>query len=206
MTRLRVGVLASGSGTTFENLVERSRDGRLDAEIAGLAVSRPDCGAVARAARLGVPCTVLPKERMRDPAGLGEAIGAFLDGHAAGLCVMAGFLKLWTLPPHWRGRVMNVHPALLPAFGGHGMYGHHVHEAVVASGAKVSGCTVHFADDQYDQGPIVLQRVVPVSFEDTPDDVATRVQAAEREAYPEAVALFAAGRLRVEGRRVRVLP
>lgn len=205
MTKLRVAVLASGSGSTFENLVERSRSGALDAEVALLVVSRPDCGAVARAARLGVPCVVLPKDLQRDPAALGAEIGRHLVAHRIGLCAMGGFLRLWTIPAEFRGRVMNVHPALLPAFGGRGMYGHHVHEAVVASGAKVSGCTVHFADDEYDTGPIVVQRVVPVRWEDTADDVAARVLEAEREAYPEAVALFAAGRLVLDGRRVRIL-
>lgn len=206
MTRLRVAVLASGSGTTFQNLVERARAGTLGADVVALAVSKPDAFAKARAEKLGVPCVVLARDAQKDPAALGAAVGSFLDVFDAGLCTMAGFLKLWTLPAAWRGRVMNVHPALLPAFGGRGMYGHHVHEAVLASGAKVSGCTVHFADDEYDHGQIVLQRTVPVLDDDTPETLGARVQDAEREAYPEAVALFAAGRLRIDGRRVRVLP
>lgn len=211
MSRLRVGVLASGSGTTFQNLVERSRlaagdPRRLDVEIAVLAVSKPEAYAKVRAETLGVPCAVLPKELHRDPERLGHEIARILDAHGAGLCAMAGFLKLWAIPPHWAGRVMNVHPALLPAFGGHNMYGHFVHESVVASGVKVSGCTVHFADDAYDQGPIILQRTVPVAFDDASDAVAARVQEAERESYPEAIQLFAEGRLLIDGRRVRVLP
>lgn len=206
MNRPRVAVLASGGGTTFENLVARSRDGRLDAEIVLVLASRPDARAVVRARNHGVACEVLPQDLVRDPSALGAAIGDALDRARADLCVMAGFLRLWTIPPHWRGRVMNIHPALLPAFGGKGMYGHHVHEAVVASGVRVTGCTVHYADDIYDHGPIVLQLAVPVAFEDTPDDVARRVFGAECEAYPEAIALHAAGRLRVEGRRVRILP
>jgi phosphoribosylglycinamide formyltransferase-1 len=100
---------------------------------------------------------------------------------------------------------MNIHPALIPAFCGSGMYGHHVHEAVLARGAKVSGCTVHFADNEYDHGPVILQRCVPVEDDDTADTLAARVFEAECEAYPEAVRLFAAGRLQVEGRRVRIL-
>jgi phosphoribosylglycinamide formyltransferase 1 len=204
--RLRVAVLASGSGTTFENLVERSRDGRLPADVVALAVSSPAAFAKVRAERLGVPCTVLSAAARTDPAALGAEIGRFLADASAGLCAMAGFLRLWHIPSRWRGRVMNVHPALLPAFGGRGMYGHHVHEAVLASGAKVSGCTVHFCDDEYDHGPIVLQRTVPVLDDDTPDALGARVQEAERAAYPEAIALFAQGRLRVDGRRVRTLP
>lgn len=209
--RLRVAVLASGSGSTFQNLVLRGRlpeedPARIDAEVVLLVVSRPDAYAVKRADVLGVACEVLPKEIQKDPAALGAAIGALLAAHRVELVAMAGFLKLWTIPPAFRGRVLNVHPALLPAFGGHGMYGHHVHDAVIASGAKVSGCTVHFADDQYDTGPIVVQRAVPVSSEDTPETLAARVQEAEREAYPEAVQLFADGRLSIEGRRVRIAP
>jgi folate-dependent phosphoribosylglycinamide formyltransferase PurN len=108
------------------------------------------------------------------------------------------------VPPALRGRVMNVHPALLPAFGGKGMHGAHVHAAVLASGARLSGCTVHFADDQYDAGPIIVQRAVPVAFEDTPETLAARVFEQECLAYPEAIRLFAAGRLEIVGRRVRI--
>jgi len=206
VSRLRVAVLASGSGTTFENLVLKSRDGRLPADVVALAVSRPDAYAKERADRLGVPCTVLPRDAQRDPGRLGAEIGSFLAAHRAELCAMAGFVKLWTIPAEWRGRVLNVHPALLPAFGGRGMFGHRVHEAVLASGVKETGCTVHLCDDEYDHGPIVLQRAVPVHDDDTPDSLAARVQEAEREAYPEAIALVAAGRVRIEGGRVRVLP
>jgi phosphoribosylglycinamide formyltransferase-1 len=108
------------------------------------------------------------------------------------------------VPDRWAGRVMNVHPALLPAFGGKGMYGHFVHEAVLRHGCRVTGATVHFVDNEYDHGPIVLQKAVEVLADDTPDSLAERVQGAEREIYPEAVRLFAAGRLRIEGRRVRI--
>jgi phosphoribosylglycinamide formyltransferase 1 len=205
VSRTRVAVLASGSGTTFENLVLRSRDGRLDADIALLVVSRPDCGAVEKARVLGVPCVVVPFVK-GEQATFDRDIAAALDAARVDLVCMGGFLKLWTIPASYAGIVMNIHPALLPAFGGKGMHGHHVHEAVVASGVKVSGCTVHFATNEYDQGPIILQRTVPVAFDDTPDDVAKRVFAAECEAYPEAIRLFATGRLSVVDRRVRVLP
>ena len=116
-----------------------------------------------------------------------------------------GFLQLIEVPDEFLGRVMNIHPALIPAFCGKGYYGHHVHEAVLAYGAKVSGCTVHFADNEYDHGPIILQRPVPVLDDDTADALAARVCAAECEAYPEAIGLFAQGRLSVEGRRVRIV-
>src|SRR5262245_7485954 len=117
---------------------------------------------------------------------------------------MGGFLKLWTIPERWRGRVMNIHPALLPSFGGKGMHGRHVHEAVLAAGCKVSGCTVHFVDATYDTGPIILQRTCPVLEDDTLESLAGRVFEEEKLAYPEAIRLFAEGRLSVEDRRVRV--
>ena len=118
---------------------------------------------------------------------------------------MAGFLQLVLIPEDFRNRVFNIHPALIPAFCGKGYYGHRVHEAVLASGAKVSGCTVHFADNEYDHGPIIVQRTVPVLDDDTAETLAQRVFVEECEAYPEAIRLFAEGRLRIEGKRVRIL-
>ena len=134
----------------------------------------------------------------------GQAIFDVCRQRRADLVVMGGFLKFVPIPPDFDNRVMNIHPALIPAFCGAGYYGHRVHEAVLDYGAKVSGCTVHFVDNQYDHGPIILQRVVPVADDDTPDTLAARVFAAECEAYPEAIRLFAAGRLKVEGRRVQI--
>ena len=119
---------------------------------------------------------------------------------------MGGFLKRITIPEDFAHRVVNIHPALIPAFCGDGFYGHRVHEAVLEYGAKLSGCTVHFADNQYDHGPVILQRAVPVLDDDTPDTLAARVFAAECAAYPEAIGLIAAGRVAVEGRRVRIRP
>jgi phosphoribosylglycinamide formyltransferase 1 len=120
------------------------------------------------------------------------------------LVVMGGFLKHVLIPADFEHRVMNIHPGLIPAFCGQGFYGHHVHQAVLDYGAKISGCTVHFADNQYDHGPIILQRTVPVLDDDTPEALAARIFEQECEAYPEAVRLFAEGRLQVDGRRVRV--
>ena len=123
----------------------------------------------------------------------------------ADLVCLAGFLQLLPIPDDFRGRVMNIHPALIPAFCGKGFYGHRVHEAVLASGVKFSGCTVHFADNEYDHGPIISQSPVPVFADDTPDSLAARVFTEECEAYPEAIRLYAEGKLRIEGRRVRKL-
>ena len=119
---------------------------------------------------------------------------------------MGGFLKRVTIPEDFTNRVVNIHPALVPAFCGDGFYGHRVHEAVLEYGAKLSGCTVHFADNQYDHGPVIVQRAVPVLDDDTPETLAARVFEAECEAYPEALRLIAAGRVTVEGRRVRIKP
>jgi phosphoribosylglycinamide formyltransferase 1 len=202
MSRIRIAVLSSGGGTTFQNLVERSRDGRLDADVVALVASRPDCGAVAKAPSAGVPCVVVPWTK--DQATFDAAITGAVEAARVDLVCLGGFLRLWTIPDRFAGRVMNIHPALLPAFGGKGMHGARVHEAVVAAGVKVTGCTVHFATNAYDAGPIIVQRTVPVAFEDTPDDVARRVFEQECEAYPEAIRLFAGGRLTIAEGRVRV--
>jgi folate-dependent phosphoribosylglycinamide formyltransferase PurN len=144
----------------------------------------------------------------RKQAGSREEFGRRIFEHCrqarADLVCLAGFLQLIHVPDDFLGRVMNIHPALIPAFCGKGYYGHHVHEAVLTYGAKVSGCTVHFADNEYDHGPIILQRTVQVLADDTPETLAARVFAQECEAYPEAIRLFAEGKLKIEGRRVRV--
>jgi phosphoribosylglycinamide formyltransferase-1 len=123
---------------------------------------------------------------------------------AVDLAVMAGFLKKVLIPADFQARVMNIHPSLIPSFSGHGFYGRHVHKAVLEYGAKLSGCTVHFVDNEYDHGPIILQKCVPVMENDTPDALAARVFAAECQAYPEALRLFAEGKLTLNGRRVTV--
>jgi phosphoribosylglycinamide formyltransferase 1 len=205
LSRPRVAVLASGGGRTFENLVVRSRDGRLAADVVLLVVDRANCGAVERARGLGVPCRVVPWRRDAR-AEFDAEITAAIESAKADLVCMGGFLKLWTIPQRWGGRVMNIHPALLPAFGGKGMHGARVHEAVLASGAQESGCTVHFATNDYDAGPVILQRRVPVLPGDTPDSLAARVFSAECEAYPEAIALFGQRRLELRDGRVEIAP
>ncbi|MFO0798857.1 MAG: phosphoribosylglycinamide formyltransferase [Gemmataceae bacterium] len=196
---LRLVCLVSGGGTTLQNLLDRCADGSLPARVVGVVSSRSDAFGVERAKRAGVPATVAA----RGP-GFAERVWDAVRSFAPGLVCFAGWLHLLPIPPDYRGRVLNIHPSLLPAFGGHGMYGRHVHEAVLAYGAKVSGCTVHFADDTYDTGPVLVQKCVPVLVDDTPDSLAARVSAAEREAYPEAVGLIANRLVRVEGRRVIV--
>jgi len=205
VTRIRLGVLISGGGTTLQNILDRIDAGSLDAEVAVVISSSAKAFGLERARKHHVPTHVLLRTRYADAKEYGEAIAEILDRYNVELVTMAGFLKLWTIPPRYHGRVMNIHPALIPAFCGLDMYGHAVHEAVVNSGVKISGCTVHFADNEYDTGPIILQRTVPVHFEDTPDDVAKRVFTEECIAYPEAIRLYAQGRLQIEGRRVKIL-
>lgn len=198
---LKLAVLISGGGRTLLNLHERIRQSSLDATIHVVVSSRADAPGVERARRAGLPTIVLDRKSLSTEtfqAGLTEAVAQ------TGLVCMAGFLSLWRIPDEWRNRVINIHPALLPEFGGRGMYGHHVHEAVLAAGKRESGCTVHVCDNEYDHGPIILQRRVPVLPGDTPDTLAARVFEQECVAYPEAIQLFAKGRIRFVGGRVVV--
>lgn len=202
---IRLAVLISGGGTTLTNLVARIRDGQLAAEIGLVVSSRRDCSGVARSASLGLACDVIERKSFASKAEFSQAIFKRCRDVKADLVICGGFLALITIPPDFAGRVMNIHPALIPAFCGKGFYGHHVHEAVLARGAKVSGCTVHFVDDEYDHGPIIVQKTVPVLDNDTADDLASRVFQAECEALPEAIRMFATGRLEIDGSRVRML-
>ncbi len=203
---LRVGFLVSGGGTTVKNIRELIEAGKLDAEIAVVIASRPGTRAIERASEWGVPHAVVARKECPDTEEFGRRITEILDANDVGLVCLAGFLSLYPIPPRYEGKVLNIHPALMPAFCGKGYYGHHVHEAVVRSGVKVTGCTVHFADNEYDNGPIIVQRSVPVQFEDDAEAVAARVFEQECVAYPEAIRLFAEGRLEVVEGRVRVLP
>jgi phosphoribosylglycinamide formyltransferase-1 len=201
---LRLAVLLSGSGTTLQNLLDRSAAGRLPARVVQVVASRPDALGLERARRAGVPAAVVSRKESGSLEEFSRRVFDLCRQARAELVCMAGFLQLLHVPDDYLGRVMNIHPALIPAFCGKGYYGRHVHEAILAYGAKVSGCTVHFADNEYDHGPIILQRVVEVRDDDTPEALAARVHEQEDEAYPEAIRLFAEGRLRLEGRRVRV--
>lgn len=168
--------------------------------------SRPGILGIGRAEEAGVACHVVDRKAFPDVASFSRAVFARCDDAGADLVCMAGWLSLVKIPPAYAGRVVNIHPALLPSFGGPGMYGARVHRAVLEHGCKVSGCTVHFVDDVYDSGPIILQRTCPVEEGDTPDELVRRVFEEEKIAYPQAVRLFQQGRLLIEGRHVRVLP
>lgn len=187
------------------NLLQEIQAERLPVDVRLVIASR-NCGGLDKARAGRIESHLL---RPRDFAAVESFSAAVFDrvrDSGSALVVLGGFLSRLVIPDDFAGRVMNIHPALIPAFCGQGMYGHHVHEAVLARGVKVSGCTVHFCDNEYDHGPIILQRCVPVIDEDTPETLQARVFEAECQAYPEAIRLFAAGRLQIVGRSVRVLP
>jgi len=201
---LRIAVLLSGSGTSLENLFEEIDAGRLRAEVVAVIASKKDAYGLERARRRGVPAFAVPRREHPDVGAFNDAIHAILSEHEPELVTLLGFLSPFETRARYDGRTLNVHPALIPAFCGKGMYGHRVHEAVLEAGVKLTGATVHFVDAEYDRGPIVLQEAVPVQEDDTPATLAERVQAAERRLVPEAIRLFAQSRLSIEGRRVRI--
>jgi len=184
---LKLGVLISGGGSTMVNLARRIEAGELDAEIALVVASHPKAGGIERAGDLDLPVEVIHRKLFDSSDAFSKAVWAKLREAEVELVVLAGFLSLLRIPEDYAGKVMNIHPALLPKFGGQGMFGRRVHEAVLAAGETESGCTVHYADNQYDHGPIILQRTCPVLPDDTPESLAERVMAQEREAYPEAI-------------------
>ncbi len=191
--KLRLGVLLSGGGRTLMNILEYIQAGKLSAEVSVVIASR-DCKGVERSRNAGLDVHIVPYKEMPDTETYSAAIVERLDAASVDLVVQAGFLSFWRIPPKYEGRVLNIHPALLPSFGGSGMYGRHVHEAVLAAGCKVSGCTVHFVTNEYDRGPIIVQKRVPVIEGDTPDTLAARVFEQECIAYPEAIKLVAGSR------------
>src|SRR5829696_4404738 len=198
-----IAVFISGGGTTLQNLIDRIADGTLPARIVQVISSRPDIGGADRARAAGLPVDVVERKQFPTREAFSERNFAPCRAAGARLVCLGGYLQLLRIPEDYRLKVINIHPALLPAFGGKGMYGHHVHEAVLAHGCKVSGCSVHFVDDQYDHGPIVAQRAVEVRDDDTADSLAARVFLTECELYPEVVRSAIEGKVVVEGRRVR---
>lgn len=206
--RLNLAVLLSGGGTTLQNLIQWRDAGRLKADVGLVVSSRADAKGLGVAARAGIGTEVVAAkdylnlnaregERIHDWHRMSEAIDKLLIPGGFDLVCMAGFLSRYFIPERYYGKVVNIHPALIPMFCGQDMYGSKVHEAVVASGVRVSGCTVHFANNNYDAGPIILQRACPVYDSDTAIDVAMRVFAEECIAYPEVINLIADGRVRL---------
>lgn len=201
---VKLAVLLSGSGTTLQNIIDHIERGELDAEVACVISSRKNAYGLERARKHGIPAITMAFKEYADSAAFNKAIWKEVRAYGTDLVVLAGFMSLLEVPEDFVNRIMNVHPALIPAFCGEGMYGHHVHEAILDYGVRFTGATVHFVDQKYDHGAIILQGIVAVLEDDDPDRLAERVQAKERELYPRAIQLFAEGRLHVEGRRVKI--
>jgi len=183
----RLAAFISGGGRSLENLAEVCARGDLQAEIVLVLSSRPDAYGLVRAKKLGIPSAVLRRKDFPDRQAYSEAHFDLCREKKVDLVCLLGFLQLLSIPDDFRNRVVNIHPALLPSFGGKGMFGHHVHEAVLRAGEAESGCTVHFCDDQYDHGEIIHQRRCPVLPDDDPDTLAARVFEEEKKALPEAL-------------------
>lgn len=184
---INIAVLISGGGTTLQNLVDRIVDGSLHARVGLVIASKPGIVGIDRARRAGLKVQIVSRKDFDSIERFSDRIFSICqDAHIDMVC-LGGWLSLLRIPDRWLGKVLNIHPSLLPLFGGKGMWGHHVHEAVIASGVKVSGCTVHFVNNDYDAGPIILQRVCPVLDDDTPDTLSKRVFEEEKIAYPQAI-------------------
>jgi len=203
---LRIAVLISGGGTTLKNMIQKIDAGLMDVKIELVVTSNPDSRGLQYAEEAGIPAVVIERKQFDSREAFSTAIFDGCRQANVDIVAMGGFLKQVSIPQDFTHRVLNIHPALIPAFCGKGMYGHFVHEAILEYGAKVSGCTVHFADNEYDRGPVVVQKTVPVMEDDTPDALASRVFEQECEAYPEVLRLIGAGRVSIDGRRVRIAP
>ena len=202
----RVAVLISGTGRTLTNLLERIDRHELDVNLVAVVSDRPGVRGLDIAREVGIETHVLPPRDYNFVwEDFSKALNYELEAHEPDLIVMAGFLSLYKIPATFTNRVMNIHPSLLPSFAGKGFYGNKVHRAVLDRGVRYTGCTVHFANNDYDQGPIILQEIVPVEHGDTVETLAAKVFVKECEAYPRAIRWFHEGRLEVEGNRVRVL-
>ena len=202
---LKLAVLVSGSGTTLQNLLDISRAGRLHAEVRIVVGSREGLKGIERASAAGVMNFVVDRKAFGDDcAAFSKRVFGLIDDAGADLVLTAGWLCLLEVPARYAGKIINIHPSLLPSFGGKGMFGRRVHQAVLDHGCKVSGCTVHFVDATYDTGPIILQRACAVRDDDTPETLAARVFEEEKIAFPQAIRLFQQGKLVIDGRRVRV--
>lgn len=201
---MRLAVFASGGGTNFQAIVDATENGFLSAEVVCCVSNTPKAGALDRAARHQIPTRVIPPADYDAPAPFGQALLDTLSERDVSFIALAGYMC--KVPDNvvetFRNRMTNIHPALLPAFGGKGMYGMNVHQAVLDYGVHWSGATVHLVNEQYDQGPIVLQQPVPVYADDTPEELAARVRDVEHRLYPEALRLFAEDRVHLDGRTV----
>ena len=199
---LAIAVLISGAGRSLKNLIDRAADGRLAVDIRLVVASKPSAGGLDFARTAGIPTDVVVRSKLSSDEDFSREMFQRIRAADVDYVVLAGFMKFLPIPADFERRVINIHPALIPNFCGQGFYGHHVHEAVIDAGVSESGCTVHFVDNQYDHGPIILKRTVPVVAGDTADTLAARVFEAEKEALPEALTLLAEPLQGKERRRV----
>jgi phosphoribosylglycinamide formyltransferase-1 len=204
---LNIAVFASGRGSNFQAIVDAIESGRIrQAKIVVVISNNSDAGSLAIARDHGIPARHVSQRQFRTESEYVAELQNILHGAGVNFIVLAGYMK--KIDPgivgKFRNRIINVHPGLLPEFGGPGMYGMHVHEAVLARKASVSGATVHVVDEEYDRGPVILQRTVDVTDGDTPETLAAKVLRVEHEIYPEAVRLFAEGKIRIDGRHVTI--
>ncbi len=201
---MNIAVFASGRGSNFQAILNAIDDGRLPARVALLVSNNSKAGALELARSRKIPAMHLNQKQYSSEDMYEERLLELLERHGVELIALAGYMKRIPVKviDRYKNRILNIHPALLPAFGGAGMYGIHVHEAVLASGARTTGATVHIVDEEYDEGPIVMQKAVDVLSGDTPETLAARVLLVEHEIYPKAIAVFASKRVRIEGRNV----
>lgn len=201
---MNIAIFASGGGSNFQALADACASGSIPAKVVLCVASRSDAGVIDRARRMGIPHVVLEGP----PEDWTHRVLASLENAAVDFIALAGFMRMVpsTLIQQFGGRIVNIHPALLPEFGGKGMYGMNVHRAVVAAGKHTSGATVHLVDENYDTGPIVAQKSVPVRPDDSPEELAARVLAIEHQLYPWVVKAFAEGRVSLDGERVSIQP
>ncbi|HPG39356.1 MAG TPA: phosphoribosylglycinamide formyltransferase [bacterium] len=201
---LRVTVFASGRGSNLEAILKNINAGKVNARIVAVISNNSKAGALELAGKNNIPAYHISQKQYTDEHLFSDALLKVLQQHNTQLIALAGYMKKIPLPVirAFKDRILNIHPALLPSFGGHGLYGHFVHEAVLNYGCKISGATVHIVDEDYDTGPPVCQQCVPVLENDTPDTLAARVLAVEHEIFSQAIQLFAQGRVQVKGRRV----
>jgi len=200
--RFKISVLISGGGTTLKNLIQSQAQGNLDVDIVQVVSNNPTARGLEFAAEANIRSTVIRHKDFDGIESFSAAIFESVREFGSDLVVMGGFLRRLKIPSDFENRVINIHPSLIPSFCGQGYYGLLVHQGVIAYGCKVSGCTVHFVDDQYDHGPIIAQTTVPVLNDDTPEDLARRVFEKECELYPQVINSMAWGKVTVTDRRV----
>ena len=201
---MNIAVFASGRGSNFQAILNAIDEGRLPARVTLLVSNNSDAGALDLARSQNIPAFHLSPKQFASEEAYVQQLLALLQQHNIELIALAGYLKKVpsVVIERYRNRILNIHPALLPSFGGPGMYGHHVHEAVIAAGVKVAGATVHLVDEEYDRGPIVHQKTIEVLSDDTAETLASKVLKIEHEIYPEVLAAFARSRVKIEGRKV----